>query len=113
MKELLANAFPSFSEQTLTMLDQTLGMFAYLAVELTILFLAISYLVGVLQMFITPERVRQTMSSQNGRGYIIAALLGAITPFLLLLNHSIFERFAAGAGRFWTAAGVFIRQPSA
>jgi len=81
MKELLAKAFPSFSEQTLTMLDQTLGMFAYLAVELTILFLAISYLVGVLQMFITPQRVRQTMSSQNGRGYIIAALLGAITPF--------------------------------
>jgi len=81
MKELLAKAFPSFSEQTLIMLDQTLGMFAYLAVELTILFLAISYLVGVLQMFITPQRVRQTMSSQNGRGYIIAALLGAITPF--------------------------------
>jgi len=81
MKELLANAFPSFSEQTLTMLDQTLSMFAYLAVELTILFLAISYLVGVLQMFITPERVRKAMSSQNGRGYIIAALLGAITPF--------------------------------
>jgi len=81
MKDLLSTLFPNFSTQTLTMLEQTLGMFAYLAVELTILFLAISYLVGVLQMFITPQRVRQTMSSQNGRGYIIAALLGAITPF--------------------------------
>jgi len=81
MKALLANLFPDLSEQTLAMLEQTLSMFAYLAVELTLLFLAISYLVGVLQLFITPERVRQTLSSKNGRGYIIAALLGAITPF--------------------------------
>jgi len=63
------------------MLEEALGMFAYLAVELTLLYLIISYLVGVLQVYITPEKVQRTLSSKNGRGYFIAALLGAVTPF--------------------------------
>lgn len=52
-----------------------------LAVELTILFLAISYLVGVLQEYIPPEKIESILSSKNGKGYFIAALLGSITPF--------------------------------
>ena len=66
---------------TIEMLIDTLNMFAFLAVELTILFLAISYIVGILQEFITPEKIQSILSSRNGKGYIIAALLGAITPF--------------------------------
>ncbi|MBN3561206.1 permease [Amphritea spongicola] len=63
------------------MFEDALGMFAFLAVELTLLFLAISYLVGVLQEFITPEKIQSILSSRKGKGYVIAALLGAITPF--------------------------------
>lgn len=62
-------------------LSQSLNMFLLLAVELTALFLIISYLVGVLQQYITPEKIRTTLSSKNGRGYFISALLGSITPF--------------------------------
>ncbi len=57
------------------------GMFVFLAVELTALFLIISYGVGVLQEYISPERIQSILSSRNGRGYVIAALMGAITPF--------------------------------
>lgn len=60
---------------------QAFDMLLFLAVELTLLFLAISYLVGVLQDFITPERVQNILSSKAGKGYVIAAFLGAITPF--------------------------------
>ena len=67
--------------ETLIMIKATLDMFIFLAVELTILFLAISYLVGVLQEYIPPEKIERILSSKNGRGYIIAALLGSITPF--------------------------------
>ena len=67
--------------ETLAMVKSSLEMFAFLAVELTILFLAISYLVGVLQEYIPPEKIERILSSKNGKGYIIAALLGAITPF--------------------------------
>ena len=67
--------------ETLSMLKATLEMFIFLAVELTFLFLAISYLVGVLQEYIPPEKIESILSSKNGKGYIIAALLGSITPF--------------------------------
>lgn len=64
-----------------TMIKETLDMFVFLAVELTILFIAISYLVGVLQQYIPPEKIQRILSSKNGRGYVVAGLLGAITPF--------------------------------
>ncbi|QFT54811.1 permease [Microbulbifer sp. THAF38] len=69
------------SVELVTMLEEALNMFAFLAVELTVLFLAISYLVGVLQEYISPDRVQAALSSRRGKGYLIAALLGVITPF--------------------------------
>ncbi|RYV03583.1 hypothetical protein SOPP22_03810 [Shewanella sp. OPT22] len=56
-------------------------MFLFLGAELTILFLVISYIVGFLQEKIPPAKIQSILSSKNGRGYLIAALLGAITPF--------------------------------
>ncbi|MES0882465.1 permease [Roseibium sp. SCP14] len=56
-------------------------MFVFLAVELTALFLLISYGVGVLQEYVSPERIQAVLTSRNGRGYVVAALMGAITPF--------------------------------
>ncbi|AQP99153.1 hypothetical protein B0W48_04615 [Pseudoalteromonas aliena] len=69
------------SNEMLAMAKEALGMFVFLATELTILFIVISYLVGVLQLFITPEKIQSILSSKNGKGYVVAALLGAITPF--------------------------------
>lgn len=62
-------------------LQDTLGMFAFLAVELSILFLGISLLVGVLQRHIPPSKVESLLRSNQRRGYFLAAALGAITPF--------------------------------
>ncbi|RTR39944.1 permease [Shewanella canadensis] len=69
------------SPEILTMAREAADMFAFLATELIILFLVISYFVGVLQEIITPEKIQSILSSRNGKGYVIAALLGAITPF--------------------------------
>ncbi|AZL86296.1 permease [Aliivibrio salmonicida] len=66
---------------TQDMVMDTLNMFAFLAAELTVLFLLISYLVGVLQEYIPPAKIQRILSGKNGRGYIVAGLLGAITPF--------------------------------
>ncbi len=66
---------------TQNMMMDTLNMFIFLAVELTLLFLLISYLVGVLQEYIPPSKIQSILSSKNGKGYLVAALLGAITPF--------------------------------
>ncbi len=66
---------------TYEMIEQALSMFAFLAVELTLLFLIISYLVGVLQLYLSPTKIQNILSSKHGKGYLIAAFLGAITPF--------------------------------
>lgn len=55
-------------------------MFIFLFLELSILFLLISYIVSILQDFFPPERIQQVLG-QGGKGYVAAALLGAITPF--------------------------------
>ncbi|MGE6607314.1 permease [Halomonas sp. NPDC076908] len=62
-------------------LQDTLGMFAFLAVELSVLFLGISLLVGVLQRHIPASKVEALLSSQRRAGYFLAVGLGAITPF--------------------------------
>ncbi|MBM7070813.1 permease [Shewanella sp. 202IG2-18] len=62
-------------------IEKTINMFLFLGAELTILFLVISYIVGLLQEKIPPAKIQSILSSKNGRGYLIAALLGAITPF--------------------------------
>ncbi|MCF2907026.1 permease [Pseudoalteromonas sp. DL2-H2.2] len=69
------------SPEIQVMLKEAADMFVFLALELTVLFLVVSYLVGVLQEYITPEKVRENLSARKGKGYMIAALLGAITPF--------------------------------
>ncbi|MCP5079967.1 MAG: permease, partial [Psychromonas sp.] len=63
------------------MLTNTANMFAFLAVELTLLFLLISYAVGVLQLYIPPQKIQSIIGAKKGKGYLVAALLGAITPF--------------------------------
>lgn len=65
----------------MSMLKDTLNMFVFLAVELTLLFLAISYLVGVLQHYIPPSKIQNILSTKKGKGYLVAGFLGAITPF--------------------------------
>ena len=65
----------------MSMLEEALSMFAFLAVELTLLFLFISYIVGVLQEYIPPSKIENILSSKKGKGYLIAGFLGAITPF--------------------------------
>ncbi|GEM81617.1 permease [Vibrio superstes] len=67
--------------ELVTMFKEAGNMFLFLAAELTILFLAISYFVGVLQEYITPAKIQSILSSKNGKGYVVAALLGSITPF--------------------------------
>ncbi|MCL1137654.1 permease [Shewanella pneumatophori] len=69
------------SPEIMAMAKDTAGMFLFLAAELTLLFIAISYIVGLLQEYIPPEKIQSILSSKKGKGYVIAALLGSITPF--------------------------------
>lgn len=69
------------SNELISMLNDALGMFAFLGVELTALFLVISFIVGVLQEFIPAKKIQGILSAKSGKGYFSAAVLGGITPF--------------------------------
>lgn len=60
---------------------QALDMFIFLAVELTLLFLVISFVIGVILDFMPAKRIQAILGSKGGKGYVSAGLLGALTPF--------------------------------
>lgn len=59
----------------------SLVFFAYTMVELALLFVGISFLVGVINEFMPQEKVKKWLSGRNGRGYLLGSLLGGLTPF--------------------------------
>ncbi|GAA4872508.1 permease [Ferrimonas pelagia] len=69
------------STLTIERLLDTLQFFAFLAFELTALFLLISFLIGVIMDVMPAKRIQTILGSQGGRGYLSAGLLGALTPF--------------------------------
>ena len=60
---------------------ETLIFFGYTMTELTVLFIGISFLVGLLNEFLPQDKVKRWLSGRNGRGYLIGSLLGGLTPF--------------------------------
>ncbi|MCG8426226.1 MAG: permease [Chromatiales bacterium] len=69
------------SDQLSQQLIET-GLFGLqLFAELAVLFVLISFLVGLLHEWLPAEKSRHYLSSQHGRGYLIGALIGSATPF--------------------------------
>lgn len=63
------------------MIKESLGMFLFLGGELSILFILISAAVSLAQQYIPDSRIQALLGGSHGRGYFLAAALGAITPF--------------------------------
>lgn len=63
------------------MLWASAEMFLQLFTELTVLFLVISFLVGLINQKLPAEKIQNLLGERKGQGYITAAGLGAVTPF--------------------------------
>ncbi len=68
---------PQFSAK----LEASLWMFVQLFAELAVLFLAISFIVGLINQKLPAEVVQRVLGDKQGRGYFTAAGIGALTPF--------------------------------
>lgn len=68
------------NENILEHLKEAGSFFIYNFLELSILFLGVSFLVEIINLFINPAKVQKVLSSSKG-GYLISSTLGAITPF--------------------------------
>ncbi|VFQ47490.1 permease [Desulfoluna butyratoxydans] len=62
-------------------LSKTLGYFAFITAELTVLFLGISTIVALVLMYIPHEKLRSWLSRRGVVGNVIAAMVGSLTPF--------------------------------
>ncbi len=69
------------SEQLLPLLEESVRFFLVTMVELAVLFVGISFLVGVINEFLPQEKVRRWLSGRRGSGYVIGSILGGLTPF--------------------------------
>ncbi|WP_409049009.1 permease (plasmid) [Proteus mirabilis] len=64
-----------------SMLQDAAEMFLFLAVELSLLFIAISAGVSLIRQKIPDHKIQRMMGAKKGKGYLLASLLGAVTPF--------------------------------
>lgn len=63
-------------------LQDSVDFFVHLAIVLIPLFIGASFLIGLVQEYLPPERVERTLRGHDeGTGNVAAAGLGAITPF--------------------------------
>ena len=69
------------TDDFLARLTDTLLFGLQLFAELAVLFVLISFLVGLLNEWLPEEKTRHYLSAGHGRGYLIGALIGAATPF--------------------------------
>lgn len=65
----------------LNSLSQTLYFFFTIMAELAVLFIGISFLVGLLQEYVPETTIRRVLTGRRGQGNILGASLGALTPF--------------------------------
>lgn len=63
------------------MIKNALEMFLFLGAELSILFILISAGVSLAQQYIPDSKIQALLGGEHGRGYLMAAIIGAITPF--------------------------------
>ncbi|EID1643396.1 permease [Salmonella enterica] len=65
----------------ISMLQDAAEMFLFLAVELSFLFIVISAGVSLIRQKVPDHKIQKMMGAKKGKGYLLASLLGAVTPF--------------------------------
>ncbi len=62
-------------------IQDSLLFFVAVMAEMAILFIGITFLVGVMMELFPAEKISNLLSARRGKGYMIGAGLGALTPF--------------------------------
>ncbi|NLK52766.1 MAG: permease [Syntrophomonadaceae bacterium] len=86
--------------------------FLYISAELLILFVGISFLVALLQEFVSEETVRRVLTKpQKWLGNILGAALGALTPFCSCSTIPILVGLLNGGAPFGATMSFLISSP--
>ena len=97
---------------TLNNLTEAGKFFLVISGELLLLFIGVTFLVGLLQEFIPPETIQSVLTRQKKLvGNIIGAALGAVTPFCSCSTIPILVGLLNGGAPFGAAMSFLIASP--
>src|SRR5690625_6254565 len=86
--------------------------FLVLFLELTALFIVISFLVSLLQQVVTEEKIKSILQKGNkATGYISGTLLGALTPFCSCSTIPILAGLLSSGAPFGPSISFLISSP--
>lgn len=92
-------------------LEQTLEFFVTITLELVILFIGISFLVGLMLEYIPPEKIRKAMGGEGLLGNFVGAGFGAITPFCSCSTIPLTMGFLEAGAPFGATMSFLIASP--
>ena len=62
-------------------LETSLYFFGLIMFELTLLFIGISTIIGLVLVYISDEKLKRWLSNKGAFGNVLGALMGGLTPF--------------------------------
>ncbi|WP_406677044.1 permease [Moorella sp. ACPs] len=92
-------------------LNQALHFFFIITVELVVLFIGISFLVGLLQEYIPATTVQRLLAGRRSQSNILGAALGAITPFCSCSTIPIMVGLINAGAPFGAASSFLLASP--
>ncbi|PRR72556.1 permease [Neomoorella humiferrea] len=92
-------------------LSQAFHFFFTITVELVVLFISVSFLVGLLQEYIPAATIQRVLSGRRGQGNILGAALGAITPFCSCSTIPIMVGLINAGAPFGAASSFLLASP--
>lgn len=94
LSDLLASLLLGLGLDLSTPLGASVHFFCYDTVKISILLVAVIFLISYVQSYFPPERTRRLLGEMRGMGaYAAGALLGTITPFCSCSSIPIFIGF--------------------
>lgn len=91
--------------------EQTLEFFVTITTELVVLFIGISFLVGLMLEYIPPERIRKAMGGEGWLGNLVGAGFGSITPFCSCSTIPLTMGFLEAGAPFGATMSFLIASP--
>jgi len=92
-------------------LEQTVEFFVIITIELVILFIGISFLVGLMLEYIPPEKIRKAMGGEGWLGNFVGAGFGAITPFCSCSTIPLTMGFLEAGAPFGATMSFLLSSP--
>ena len=91
-------------------LGETLYWFLYLCAELAALFLFVSFLVGVIQEYVSPAKIQAALSGEK-RGSLVGAGFGAVTPFCSCSTIPLMVGMLNAGAKFGSTMSFLLASP--